>query len=34
VTLRRTGSLNTSPTFIATLEELVRSAFAVRYGGD
>jgi ferrochelatase len=34
VTLRRTGSLNTSPAFIATLEELVRSAFAVRYGGD
>ena len=34
VTLRRTGSLNTSPTFIATLEELVRSTFAVRYGGN
>jgi ferrochelatase len=34
VTLRRTGSLNTSPTFIATLEQLVRSTFAVPYGVD
>jgi protoporphyrin/coproporphyrin ferrochelatase len=34
VTLRRTGSLNTSPTFIAMLTELVRSTQAERYARD
>jgi protoheme ferro-lyase len=34
VTLRRTDSLNTSPTFIAMLTELVRSTLAERYGRD